>query len=89
MKLPAKIVALLLCVILTQCDDNSEVGNDTLLSLSENCNLEPETGPCKALITKYYFDKVEKKCKPFTWGGCYGVVPFQTLEECKNNCAGD
>ena len=48
-----------------------------------SCDLEPETGPCRALISKFYFDKDDKKCKEFSWGGCNGVVPFETLEECE------
>ena len=48
------------------------------------CSQVGETGPCKALFKKYYFDKTEKKCKEFIWGGCDGVVPFQTLEECQS-----
>ncbi len=47
------------------------------------CDLEPDPGLCKASIIKYYFDKTEGKCKEFVWGGCDGVVPFETLEACK------
>ncbi len=50
---------------------------------SDRCQLIPETGPCRAYFIKYYYDKNEKKCKEFVWGGCEGVVPFNTLEECK------
>lgn len=55
------------------------VDNDDL----SRCQLEPEAGPCEALVYKYYFDKDEQKCKEFFWGGCDGVVPFDTLEECR------
>lgn len=55
-------------------------------TLSDRCALEPNPGPCKAAITKYYYDKTEKKCKSFTWGGCDGVVPFETLEDCERGC---
>ncbi len=48
-----------------------------------NCDLEPDQGLCEAAIPKYYFDQEEKKCKVFIWGGCGGVVPFGTLEECE------
>lgn len=27
-----------------------------------------------------------KSCKAFTWGGCQGSVPFETLKECRNTC---
>jgi hypothetical protein len=49
----------------------------------EICMVEPNSGPCEAYIIKYYFDKEEKKCKEFVYGGCEGVVPFDTLDECK------
>ena len=51
---------------------------------SDKCDLVPETGLCRASFTKYYFDKDVGKCKEFTWGGCDGVVPFDTLEECED-----
>lgn len=53
---------------------------------NERCKLVPDGGSCKALFIKYYYDQEERKCKEFTWGGCDGVVPFQTLEECQQNC---
>lgn len=48
-----------------------------------NCDLEPNVGPCNAYFIKYYFDKVEGKCKEFGYGGCGGTVPFETLEDCE------
>ncbi len=48
-----------------------------------NCSLDPEMGPCEAAIKRYYFDQSLGICKEFVWGGCDGVVPFETLEECK------
>lgn len=50
---------------------------------NDNCDLVPISGNCDGSFTKYYFDKEEGKCKKFTWGGCGGVVPFDTLEECE------
>jgi len=50
------------------------------------CYLIPESGPCKAAILRYYYDRSDKQCKEFTWGGCDGVVPFETMEECQNGC---
>lgn len=66
-----------------------------VLTTTSNCTKQNEecltkcsqvgvAGSCKALIKKYYYDKTEKKCKEFIWGGCHGVVPFQTLEECQS-----
>ena len=53
---------------------------------SSRCYLEPDGGTCKALFKRYYFDLTEGICKPFNYGGCNGVVPFENLEECKNAC---
>lgn len=53
---------------------------------SKRCSLEPESGPCKAMFKRYYYDKEDKKCKEFIWGGCDGVVPFETMEECEKQC---
>lgn len=52
------------------------------------CFLEPNSGTCEAAIPRYYFDSDEGVCKEFIWGGCGGVVPFETIEECKNVCEG-
>lgn len=73
------LFAVLSVALVTSCCDH-----DT----DDRCSLEPEVGPCDAAFQKYYFDKEEQRCKEFTWGGCGGVVPFHTLEECKV-CAGE
>ncbi|MBP6238711.1 MAG: BPTI/Kunitz domain-containing protein [Saprospiraceae bacterium] len=52
----------------------------------KDCSLIPDVGNCKASIPRYYFDKTEKKCKVFYWGGCDGVVPFETFEDCNKKC---
>ncbi len=52
----------------------------------KDCALIPEVGPCNAAIPKFYFDQTENKCKTFVWGGCNGVVPFETLEDCNKKC---
>lgn len=49
----------------------------------EECTLAPETGSCNAAFSRYYFNNSTKKCEVFTWGGCDGVVPFETKEECE------
>ncbi|MBS3925087.1 MAG: BPTI/Kunitz domain-containing protein [Nitrosarchaeum sp.] len=53
---------------------------------SRHCYQVPETGVCKASIEKYYFDWESRSCKSFTWGGCGGSVPFDTLESCIGFC---
>ena len=53
---------------------------------SKLCYEIPDTGLCKAAFEKYYFDWELNSCKSFTWGGCGGNVPFDTLELCQNLC---
>ncbi len=50
---------------------------------AQRCELPPLAGPCEAAIPKYYYNQEEQKCKEFLWGGCEGVVPFNTLKECQ------
>ena len=50
------------------------------------CDLKPEGGPCKGLFWKYYYSPKTKKCEKFVYGGCGGVVPFDTKEECEELC---
>lgn len=45
--------------------------------------LAPDSGPCFAAIPKYYFDQTTQECTLFSWGGCGGVVPFNSLSECE------
>ncbi len=66
-----------------QCNCPEDCGDEN------RCSLTPEGGPCKAIIVKYYFDQEEGKCKEFNWGGCLGVVPFETMEDCKKECEGE
>ena len=51
-----------------------------------NCELKPETGRCRAAFPKFYFNQESKSCEQFTWGGCGGVVPFETLGDCEVRC---
>ena len=54
--------------------------------LPERCREKPVNGPCKALIEKFFFDHQSRKCKPYFYDGCGSVVPFDTLEECRQLC---
>ena len=55
--------------------------------LPEACYLEPDAGPCDGYFPRYYFDQDEQECQEFIWGGCEGVVPFETLEDCGEACS--
>ena len=56
-------------------------------ALSGNpCLLILDSGPCRAMVEKYYFDADVETCLSFMWGGCKGTVPFDTLAECEEEC---
>ena len=77
-KLASLIITTLILFTVTQCKKGCLE--------SDRCKLKPDAGDCRAAIPKYYYDKTEKSCKEFTWGGCGGVVPFDTMEECEKQC---
>ncbi|WP_324676937.1 BPTI/Kunitz domain-containing protein [Hymenobacter sp. GOD-10R] len=78
---PLYAAGLAIMLLLTNCQKESEA------AVPEQCQLTPDPGPCNAAFVRYYYDPKEQKCMPFTWGGCGGTVPFNTLQECKD-CAG-
>lgn len=51
------------------------------------CELEPDPGDCDANFTRYYYDAELGECMEFTWGGCEGVVPFDSWLACDATCA--
>ena len=53
------------------------------------CHFIPHIGPCDAAFPRYYYDHEEYECLEFTWGGCGGLVPFETLEDCESSCNAD
>lgn len=71
----------LFALTLAACDQKDPILSTA--TCASKCVLAPEAGTCKAYIPRYYYDPVEKKCKEFIWGGCNGVVPFETLAECE------
>ena len=50
------------------------------------CYYIPHTGPCDAAFLRFYYDREENECSEFTWGGCGGLVPFETMEDCESSC---
>ncbi|GFO05523.1 kunitz-type serine protease inhibitor nigrescinin-2 [Plakobranchus ocellatus] len=55
---------------------------------SDYCVLPPETGPCKGLFHKVYFDAKDATCKDFVYGGCLGNKNnFATARECMEACS--
>ncbi|KAF8763272.1 Kunitz-type serine protease inhibitor like protein [Argiope bruennichi] len=54
----------------------------------KNCDDKPDTGPCRANIRSYYYDRDSNLCKEFVYGGCQGNGNrYSTEEECEHECA--
>ncbi|CAO2602899.1 Tissue factor pathway inhibitor 2 [Lemmus lemmus] len=53
----------------------------------EICLLPLETGPCRALISRFYYDRNQQRCRKFKYGGCLGNANnFQSRELCEHTC---
>ena len=51
------------------------------------CSLPYSTGPCKASIPSYSYNKNTKECNQFIYGGCGGNMNrFRLKEHCENYC---
>ncbi|KAM3920699.1 kunitz-type protease inhibitor 1 isoform 1-T1 [Leptodactylus fuscus] len=49
----------------------------------------PETGPCRASFSRWYFNPVAQKCMGFTYGGCMGNRNnFVHERDCEQFCKG-
>lgn len=63
-----------------------DTGDSTAGPPEDPCTLAPDGGSCNAAFERWYFDPVTSRCAGFSWGGCEGVVPFETLAECSVAC---
>merc|ERR1719422_1018841 len=51
------------------------------------CSLPLEVGSCNSFTTRYYFDRINQKCRQFRYGGCGGNGNnFKTADKCQKNC---
>lgn len=52
-----------------------------------DCQGPADPGPCRALITEWFFDTETSSCQPFSYGGCYGNSNrFETKSLCEEVC---
>lgn len=56
------------------------------VDLTARCKMKPDHGPCMALFHAGYYDELVRTCRTFTYGGCNGTVPFETVEACRKVC---
>lgn len=49
--------------------------------------MQTDTGPCRSIQARYYYNSRDGVCDVFGYGGCGGNQNnFQSLEGCENNC---
>uniref|UniRef100_A0A4W3H1K1 Amyloid beta (A4) precursor-like protein 2 n=2 Tax=Callorhinchus milii TaxID=7868 RepID=A0A4W3H1K1_CALMI len=68
---------------------NNPVTSDVLSNLLHTavCSQEAMTGPCRAMIPRWYFNANKKKCVRFIYGGCGGNRNnFDSEEYCMAVC---
>ncbi|XP_016312323.1 amyloid beta (A4) precursor protein a isoform X1 [Sinocyclocheilus anshuiensis] len=54
----------------------------------EVCFASAETGPCRAMLPRWYFVREEGRCAPFIYGGCGGNRNnFESEEYCLSVCS--
>ncbi|XP_070301958.1 LOW QUALITY PROTEIN: amyloid beta (A4) precursor protein a [Salvelinus sp. IW2-2015] len=54
----------------------------------EVCWANAETGPCRAMLARWYFDREEGRCAQFIYGGCGGNRNnFESEEYCLSVCS--
>lgn len=88
------LVKLAMLAVVLYMVDKAESKRNRGKNYSEICQLDSETGSCRAAITRWYFDRIEGECKTFTWGGCGGNdnrFNSKTLcdKKCKPGTGGD
>ncbi|TRY92465.1 hypothetical protein DNTS_028172 [Danionella cerebrum] len=66
-----------------QCGDQSDENDCT----RPHCVDPPETGPCRASFTHWYYNPYERSCRPFNYGGCDGNLNrFNSEDICMSSC---
>lgn len=53
------------------------------------CTEKPDSGPCRAAFTMFYYDLDSASCRPFIYGGCRGNYNrYGSEDECMSSCSG-
>ncbi|XP_032385877.1 tissue factor pathway inhibitor a [Etheostoma spectabile] len=64
------------------CEETCVVSDD-----KNPCHLSEAPGPCRGLLTRYFFDSDSQQCKHFYYGGCFGNANnFKSMAACQAKC---
>ncbi|KAM4703852.1 amyloid beta precursor like protein 2 isoform 2-T2 [Rhinophrynus dorsalis] len=68
-------------------NDRTLSGKDIITDVKAVCSQEAMTGPCRAMMPRWYFDLGQKKCVRFIYGGCGGNRNnFESEDYCMAVC---
>lgn len=84
-KIPTATFVILL---LFACKGSSKVEEAKVVPplSKERCDWVPNSGPCRGALDGFFYDSRTKKCQKFQYGGCQGVLPFESLSDCEKAC---
>nr|KAF6451277.1 tissue factor pathway inhibitor [Molossus molossus] len=90
----ASVCLLLGCASVPLRADPAEGEDDAEATVAEPvipartfCAYKADSGPCRAMLKRYYFNIQTQQCEEFVYGGCEGNEnQFESLEECKKIC---
>ncbi|XP_070693780.1 tissue factor pathway inhibitor a [Pempheris klunzingeri] len=64
------------------CEETCVVSDD-----KNPCHLAEAPGPCRGLVSRYFFDSNSQQCKHFFYGGCFGNANnFRSMAACQAKC---
>ncbi|KAM4558878.1 tissue factor pathway inhibitor a isoform 1-T1 [Odontesthes bonariensis] len=67
---------------LEECEETCVVSAD-----KNPCHLPEAPGPCRGLVTRYFFDSNSQQCTHFFYGGCFGNANnFRSMADCQAKC---
>ncbi|KAG8434694.1 hypothetical protein GDO86_012886 [Hymenochirus boettgeri] len=68
-------------------NDHQLSGKDVITDVKSVCSQEVMTGPCRAMMLRWYFDLGQQKCVRFVYGGCGGNRNnFESEDYCMAIC---
>ncbi|XP_029429755.1 amyloid-like protein 2 isoform X2 [Rhinatrema bivittatum] len=71
----------------TEASDRTLSEKEILSDVKAVCSMEAMTGPCRAVMPRWYFDLNKKKCIRFIYGGCGGNRNnFESEDYCMAVC---
>ncbi|KAH7987061.1 hypothetical protein HPB52_024544 [Rhipicephalus sanguineus] len=64
-----------------------ECQNTCWVAPPEVCTYPADTGPCKAYMTRFFYNTETRRCEQFVYGGCGGNGNnFLTYDACQKKC---